>query len=374
MRVTGYMRGPSLCGFHGLSESDYGDPETPAPYPVAHPRVASGVVCPFPCPQCGAVVDFSDPRRREAYHDTREQRDARGRLIVKHNNYYCPACNKRFRLSMSGGAKSMGIIDRIRHWFGSGSGHAGGVAALAGHAHGIALLGAQVAQKRPAQRPMAALPAPRKNAPRPVLRAPGKATPASVAAKAKIAIIKGQRAVAAGKYAAAHGKPAEGRMAVATGQRAIASGSAALRTSVRGEDEFEPFEGDETPEAEPEAADGPVIDPFSEDESGMPNLDPMSAMPDWMDAQNPFATSSMLDDMERSPLSDSAMPESGGSDAPLDFGSGGGASPDFGSGYGGGGGTEPIVDPVQAAADAEAAEAELRAEIAAMTGAGSNRS
>ena len=53
-------------------------------------------ILPFHCPSCGAAVDFSDPERREHYHDTRE---VNGR---RRDNYWCPSCQARFLLNPVG--------------------------------------------------------------------------------------------------------------------------------------------------------------------------------------------------------------------------------------------------------------------------------
>jgi hypothetical protein len=84
--------GPSVVGFHGLFEEDFGDPNTPTPLcSVAPSRVGSALV-PFHCPRCDKPVDFSDPSRLECYRDPREGR----------GNCYCPACGFRFYVKQDG--------------------------------------------------------------------------------------------------------------------------------------------------------------------------------------------------------------------------------------------------------------------------------
>jgi hypothetical protein len=91
-----YLPGPTVCGFHGLFEGDYGDPSTPTPYPRVTPSKAGSVLLPFHCPECDFVIDFSDRDGREHYHDTRETK--RG----KRDNYWCPSCGARFLLNLNG--------------------------------------------------------------------------------------------------------------------------------------------------------------------------------------------------------------------------------------------------------------------------------
>lgn len=100
---SGYLRGPSLIGFFGLSEADHGDPRTPLPLVTITPSVVDGHVLPFRCPRCKKVNRrFGDPSYREKYHDTRtETLDGRR---FRRDNYWCPACGFRFKLDLAGQA------------------------------------------------------------------------------------------------------------------------------------------------------------------------------------------------------------------------------------------------------------------------------
>lgn len=89
---TTYLDGPSVCGFWGMFESDFGDPQTESPYCRITPSRVGSALMPFHCPRCKSVVDFTDPQRREDYHDTRKTLD----------NYWCPRCGYRFRLNLVG--------------------------------------------------------------------------------------------------------------------------------------------------------------------------------------------------------------------------------------------------------------------------------
>lgn len=108
IRCSGYLDGPSLCGFHGAFEQDFGDPSTPEPYPIVKPAKVAGVLLPFACPHCERVfAEFADPKAKEHYHDTRRELNEDGSLKVQHNNYFCPGCQKRFRIDPEGRALSV---------------------------------------------------------------------------------------------------------------------------------------------------------------------------------------------------------------------------------------------------------------------------
>jgi len=88
-----YLSGPEVCGFYGMFETNFGDPETPAPYARVTPSCVAGVLLPFSCPNCKTVLSqFSDPKTREHYHDDRDGRD----------NFWCPTCDVRFNLRLQG--------------------------------------------------------------------------------------------------------------------------------------------------------------------------------------------------------------------------------------------------------------------------------
>ena len=90
-----YLQGPVVCGLYGAFEADYGNPES-ASMPRVTPSRAGDALLPFRCPDCDDKVDFSDPKRREQYHDARV---VEGR---KRDNYWCPSCGARFRLNGRG--------------------------------------------------------------------------------------------------------------------------------------------------------------------------------------------------------------------------------------------------------------------------------
>jgi len=93
---TTYLAGPTVCGFHGMFEENYGMPSS-KPMPRVTPSKVGAALLPFHCPCCEAVVDFSDPERRENYHDTRPLPNGKQR-----NNHWCPACGSRFLMNMKG--------------------------------------------------------------------------------------------------------------------------------------------------------------------------------------------------------------------------------------------------------------------------------
>lgn len=84
-----YLPGPPVAGFYGFFEADFGDPDSPTPYPRVTPTRICDAVLPFRCPRCKGKIDFTSPERREHYHDTRPQ----------HDNHHCPACGMRFFLN-----------------------------------------------------------------------------------------------------------------------------------------------------------------------------------------------------------------------------------------------------------------------------------
>jgi hypothetical protein len=90
------LSGPSVCGFYGAFESDYGDDSTPRPYARVTPTRVGSALLPFNCPSCDSKIDFSDAKRRESYHDTRVLG------TVKKDNYWCPNCDARFVLNKKG--------------------------------------------------------------------------------------------------------------------------------------------------------------------------------------------------------------------------------------------------------------------------------
>jgi hypothetical protein len=96
-----YLSGPALCGLYGMFEEDFGDPESPRPYPRVTPTRLGGVLMPFRCPRCPATVDFSNPETREHYRDPRPSR----------NNHFCPRCGVRFTLNTDGQALVGKIAD-----------------------------------------------------------------------------------------------------------------------------------------------------------------------------------------------------------------------------------------------------------------------
>jgi hypothetical protein len=91
-----YLPGPSVCGLYGFFESDYGCPDTPAPYARVTPSKVASALLPFHCPKCKSTIDFSNPVRREHYHDTRVV-DGK-----QNNNHWCPACGNRFVINNVG--------------------------------------------------------------------------------------------------------------------------------------------------------------------------------------------------------------------------------------------------------------------------------
>lgn len=98
-----YIAGPSVCGFFGAFEQDYGTPPTGALPRVTPSRVGDAIL-PFNCPSCDAKIDFSDRKKRESYHDTRVSGSA------KNDNYWCPGCAARFKLNLRG-KKFNGAVD-----------------------------------------------------------------------------------------------------------------------------------------------------------------------------------------------------------------------------------------------------------------------
>jgi hypothetical protein len=78
-----------------MFESDFGHPSN-GPMPRVTPSRLGSAMLPFYCPSCNAAIDFSNPERREHFHDTR--------IIAgkQRNNHWCPACGNRFVLNMKG--------------------------------------------------------------------------------------------------------------------------------------------------------------------------------------------------------------------------------------------------------------------------------
>lgn len=91
-----YLPGPTICGLHGMFESDFGCSESTTPYPRVTPSRVGAALLPFHCPRCESVVDFTDSKQREHYHDTRV---VNGK---QHDNYWCPACGQKFFLNRRG--------------------------------------------------------------------------------------------------------------------------------------------------------------------------------------------------------------------------------------------------------------------------------
>ena len=91
-----YLPGPTVCGFHGMFEADYGTPSS-EPMPRVTPSKVGSALLPFHCPCCDEVIDFSDPESRERYHDTRAIEGGKQR-----DNYWCPCCQQRFLLNLKG--------------------------------------------------------------------------------------------------------------------------------------------------------------------------------------------------------------------------------------------------------------------------------
>ena len=80
-----YLSGAPVPGFYGFAEADFGDPQSPQPYPqvVAHGGLT--VVC----PRCSTTTQFRNAAHRECFRDHR--RGSAG-------NYWCPTCACRFFL------------------------------------------------------------------------------------------------------------------------------------------------------------------------------------------------------------------------------------------------------------------------------------
>ncbi len=343
------MPGPAICGFHGAFESDFGDPSTPMPYPVVTPKQACASLLPFPCPHCGRMcTEFSDAKTREPYHDTREERTDDGRLIVKHNNYFCPGCRKRFRIDLRGvpvKASILGVV--IGAIFGQ---------RVSSVPHAVHVLGAASRVPQNVARRVAPMQAPSRASQAALVRAPvnaaarPKAKGGDVAARASASMAAGKRAIAAGQAALKAGKVAQGKRAIASGQRALANGQAALKTSVRGDDD--PF-------ADDALADSPFQsdDPFAQPDGGdAPDDGSMS------DGGSLAAANAALDDPSGWQQQDQAPSDDGGSSSPSD--SGGGSGSGGGSSASGDAGTAADTS----AADADAAAAALAAELAVTRG------
>ena len=53
------LPGPVLMGFADLYDAAYGNPCPPDKMPVVTPTLIGGVALPFPCPHCGATLDWA---------------------------------------------------------------------------------------------------------------------------------------------------------------------------------------------------------------------------------------------------------------------------------------------------------------------------
>lgn len=92
MRRRAHISGPTLCGFWGMFEEDYGTP-TGDILPIITPSFVGSSLLPFRCPGCKTVAqELVCPKTREYFHDRRMGRD----------NYWCPNCGLRFRLNLQG--------------------------------------------------------------------------------------------------------------------------------------------------------------------------------------------------------------------------------------------------------------------------------
>lgn len=84
------ISGPSLCGFHGIFEDDFGAAETESDMPTITPSAVGNSMLPFRCPTCREIPQaLACPKTREHYRDRREGRE---------RVYWCPLCRSRFRL------------------------------------------------------------------------------------------------------------------------------------------------------------------------------------------------------------------------------------------------------------------------------------
>jgi len=92
-----YLDGPSVCGFWGMFDSDFGDPNTNLPLCRITPTKVGSALLPFRCPRCDSAIDFSDSKRLEHYHDTRLTSNGK-----KRDNYWCPTCGNRFLINFVG--------------------------------------------------------------------------------------------------------------------------------------------------------------------------------------------------------------------------------------------------------------------------------
>lgn len=98
-----HLPGPSLMGFYGMFERDFGDPSTNPVKCTVAPSCIGAVLLPFPCPRCGRTVDFSNPSTRNEYRDQRPGRA----------NHWCPWCGFRFRLDSRGVPVNMTAPARV---------------------------------------------------------------------------------------------------------------------------------------------------------------------------------------------------------------------------------------------------------------------
>lgn len=93
MSRASHIEGPSLCGFHGLFESDYGDSSTPEPLCTITPSFVGNSMLPFRCPRCEKIMQaLACPKTRDMFRDKRPG----------HGNYFCPDCGYRFKLNEEG--------------------------------------------------------------------------------------------------------------------------------------------------------------------------------------------------------------------------------------------------------------------------------
>lgn len=92
-RAETRLLGAPLAGFHGIFEENFGDPETPTPYPRVTPSRVGSALLSFKCPACRTIIhEFSDHEEREHYKDPQQ-----GFFFCP-----CPDCRSRFYLNEEG--------------------------------------------------------------------------------------------------------------------------------------------------------------------------------------------------------------------------------------------------------------------------------